>query len=251
MSTSELNINIRQLEKSILYLFFGVALLFVFLDAFLNYGGLISSRSLRKIFNITREDGVATWFSVLQFTLIGLVCFLIGIKRRLAGAGKWIFLMWWFASAFFIFLSIDDASAIHEKIGTAVKQYSKNDAGEFARYVSFYLSIFPSYTWQLIVAPVFISIGIVVFIFFQKEFEETRSRIYLIVAFLLYGLAISLDFVEGIDGGHTAIENALNLTNYTVRHFSKSLEEFIEMCGSTLILLSLLPLLPSFKINFS
>ena len=49
----------------------------------------------------------------------------------------------------------------------------------------------------------------------------------------MYALAMELDYLEGVKGGHAGIERLLSLDGYTVRHFSKSLEEFIEMLGTT------------------
>ena len=70
------------------------------------------------------------------------------------------------------------------------------------------------------------------------------------MAHLLFGLAVGLDFLEGLDRKHpwnlyAGLMNSSDVevlsrrldrpTHYTVRHFSKSLEEFLEMFANTLL----------------
>jgi hypothetical protein len=49
-----------------------------------------------------------------------------------------------------------------------------------------------------------------------------------------------MDLLEGIDDVVDALEELLSVSNYTVRHFAKSAEEFLEMLGQTLLLVAFL-----------
>ena len=49
-----------------------------------------------------------------------------------------------------------------------------------------------------------------------------------------------MDFVEGMEDGYVYLVDNLGWDNDTIRHFSKSLEEFIEMLGMTLFFVTFL-----------
>ena len=112
-------------------------------------------------------------------------------------------------------------------------------------------SIFPSFTWQLLFVPVFGALGLLVAVFLWRELATGRSRALIVVALLLFALAVALDFVEGLDEFHpwnlyavladstdlwVFTEDRFGQSGYdTLRHFSRSLEEFCEMLATTCI----------------
>ena len=49
-----------------------------------------------------------------------------------------------------------------------------------------------------------------------------------------------LDYVEGLDDGYRWIIDRYDLRKYTARHFSKSIEECLEMFANTLFLTTFL-----------
>ena len=51
-------------------------ILFVFLDYHVNYGRLTEIGAIRRLFNIAREDSLASWFGTTQSLLIGLTLWL-------------------------------------------------------------------------------------------------------------------------------------------------------------------------------
>ena len=53
-------------------------------------------------------------------------------------------------------------------------------------------------------------------------------------------IAVAMDFVEGMDDGYRRLIDPFGWSNKTIRHFSKSIEEFIEMLGMTLFLVTFL-----------
>ena len=220
-----------------------VELLLMGLDAFINYGRFIDIGPIRRLFNITREDGLATWFMVMQTFLAGLVLWLIALvqRSRLANRSNW--LSWGFLSGFFIYMSADDAAEIHERLGSTFKTLLK--ASEQETPNSFLVqvqSLFPSYEWQLVALPFLAGAGLFMVFFLLTEFRDRKSRAILLSTVSSMAIAVLMDFFEGLDKAnpwnpHSWIRETFTISNYTVRHFSKSIEEFLEMCAISLLLM--------------
>lgn len=217
---------------------FSCVLALALMDAFLNYGKIIESTSLRRIFNITREDGLATWFMVIQTFCAGIVLALIAVVHRSRGGSMVRTAGWGLLSLFFVYLSADDGAEIHERLGSAFKAASREtETSAIVQAQGWY----PSYDWQLVVLPFFVVAGLLMLVFLLREFRSRSSRIALFAGPLIMAFAIGLDFFEGLDAAHplnlhTWIREAYNLSSYTVSHFSKSLEESLEMFSIALLL---------------
>ena len=64
-------------------------LLFVFLDATVNYSRWTDLGMIRRLFNITREDGMASWFGTTQTLLVALTVWCVWLlKSSETGAGR-------------------------------------------------------------------------------------------------------------------------------------------------------------------
>ena len=220
-----------------------VELLLVGLDAFINYGRFIDIGPIRRLFNITREDGLATWFMVMQTFLAGLVLWLITLVQRSRSASRSNWLSWGFLSGFFIYMSADDAAEIHERLGSTFKDLLKTNQRETSdSLLAQVQGMFPSYDWQLVALPLLAGAGLFMLFFLLTEFKDRKSRVILFSAAGLMAIAVLLDFFEGLDKAnpwnpHSWIRESFTLSNYTVRHFSKSIEEFLEMCSISLLLM--------------
>lgn len=217
---------------------FCCALALLLMDAFLNYGKLIESASLRRIFNITREDGLATWFMVIQTFCSGMVLALIAVVHRSRGAGIAAVAGWSLLSVFFVYLSADDGAEIHERLGSTFKAAAREaESGAITQVQGWY----PSYDWQLVFLPFLVVAGVLMLLFLLRVFRSRKSRVVLFGAPAIMALAIGLDFFEGLDPAHPLnlhswIEESYELRTYTVSHFSKALEEFLEMCSIAMLL---------------
>jgi hypothetical protein len=71
-------------------------------------------------------------------------------------------------------------------------------------------------------------------IFLWVELKESKTRLLVFLALAFMGTAEILDFIEGLDKWHpwniyTYIRDNYDLRSYTVSHFAKVLEEFLEM----------------------
>ena len=77
-----ININGQRLPGRIFVFCLVIELSLVVLDAVVNYGELTELGPLKRLFNITREDGLATWFMVTQTFVAALVLWLIFLVHR-------------------------------------------------------------------------------------------------------------------------------------------------------------------------
>lgn len=196
----------------------------VLLDLSINWFRWSDSSAIRRMFNITREDGLASLFAVIQTFVVALSVWVIYalISRKRSGknrAGGWLVL-----ALFFSYMVVDDGAMVHERIGTAFKQSNED------------IQLF-SYAWQFLLAPLFVAMGLYMAWFLWQERRIPVRRDWLLAALLCLGAAIVLDFIEGINGGYQPLVQVFGWSAKTIAHFSKSVEEFLEMLGMSLFLI--------------
>ncbi len=119
---------------------------------------------------------------------------------------------------------MDDGAAIHERLGTAFERSTG-------------VGSFPSYPWQYLLLPAFAVAGLLLLLFLWRELGHGRERLKLMLAMACLVLAVGLDFVEGMRTGYPLVVQLTGAEGATVRHFSKSLEEFLEMLAMTIFLI--------------
>ena len=112
-----------QLDRDRLFrwLFAGLILievLIVLLDAFISEFDYVTIGAARRFFNITREDGIANFFSSFQMLVTGGVLLLITlvVRRQSSGSSKTA-LGWGVVTGLFLFTGFDDATKLHERMG--------------------------------------------------------------------------------------------------------------------------------------
>ena len=241
-------------RRTILVIFsvcLGAELAFVLLDATVNYSRWTDYGMIRRLFNITREDGWASWFGVTQNFMVAVTVWWIWVlTRRIPGSAKPA--RGWMTLAILItYMAIDDGAKIHERLGSV---YEKAAGGEGPG--SGLLGLFPSYPWQILFVPVFGAIGIFMLVFLTRQLRSRLSIALVFAGLGLFAVATGIDFIEGLDQDHKLnIYGYLDRTNdwdeftrkqfhnnpyETMRHFGKSVEEFMEMFGMTLIWVALL-----------
>jgi hypothetical protein len=140
-------------------------------------------------------------------------------------------------------MAIDDGTELHERLGTAVDDWTEDSSA--------FLSGFPSYTWQVLLAPVFGAFGLFMLVFLWRELGTRSARLVLLSAIGCLALAVVLDFFEGLEEDHAlnvhtfVVENTeidawserrFDRSGYdTLRHFSRSAEETLEMLAISLL----------------
>ena len=139
-------------------------------------------------------------------------------------------------------MAIDDGAQFHERIGSSFKRILHGDDVYDGMEIA---GFFPSYAWQLVFLPIFGAFGLFILWFLNRELELTRHKGMVVAAIGLLVLAVIADFFEGLEMDHPWslhgwIEYTWDLTEYQVRHFSKSIEEFMEMLAMTLLWITFL-----------
>jgi hypothetical protein len=172
----------------------------------------------------------------VQTLFAGVTVFMIYLaSKRSEDPGRTV-LSWLIISMFFIFMAADDAAQIHERLGSAFEHYAETGSGLPGRILEF----FPSYAWQLLLLPIFAGLGLFMLIFLWTRMRSTRGRVKLILALSFFGIAVFLDFVEGLEPDHRfnffykIIDNS-SLSEDFVLHYAKVVEEFLEMLGIALL----------------
>ena len=239
----KLTVDSEQLARRVLLFCITVEILFVFLDYHINYSEWTQIGAMRRMFNIAREDGLASWFATTQTLMAGLTLGLIylAVKKRLGA--RWEATGWLVLASFFIYMAIDDGAQLHERLGSTFAAM-REDAGSS-------LDFFPSYTWQLIFLPFFGALGLFMLVFLWRQLDSTSSRVLLLTAISFQVFAVGMDFVEGLDPEHrwnlyTAISDRYDLEPWTqarfgetaydaLQHFSRSGEEALEMAAISIL----------------
>ncbi|MGH9461199.1 MAG: hypothetical protein ACRD1X_08270 [Vicinamibacteria bacterium] len=239
----ELTIDSEALARRVLILCVVAEILFVLLDYHINFGEWTDIGAMRRLFNIAREDSLASWFATTQTLLAGLTLGLIYLVTRGQPGMGWKATAWLVLASFFIYMAVDDGAQLHERLGSTV------DAMRVATGAS--LDFFPSYTWQLIFLPFFGALGLFMLVFLWRELGSPSSRVLLSTAIAFQVFAVGLDFLEGLEPDHpwnlyAAISDRYDLEPWTesrfgessydaLDHFSRSMEEALEMAAISIL----------------
>lgn len=215
----------------------------LFLDAWLFLSGLLPYYDLSLLFDAAREDGIGSWVAVTQSAFVALTAGLLAVLARKGNAPAWVWWGWAFTASLFAYVSVDDGTRLHERIGGVAGEWQLAGGSLGLEY--------PSYLWQLLVGPFFAVAGIVLVTFLWRECPGTRARVTTLGGAALLGVAIGLDVLEGLDASHplnaiaalsahpaaTAIASpALQSDPYeTVTHLVQILEEGLEIVGVALL----------------
>jgi hypothetical protein len=234
MDAHEFSVDTRRTVRNLILTCAAIEIVFVLLDAFLNVERMVSSRAIRRLVNITREDGLPSFFGVSQTVITALVLWGIwSLARRQPGRAREA-IGWLILALFFSCLAIDDGSKLHERVGTAFRTYSNQGAD--GGWGTTLWNFFPSYAWQVVFGPPLAVMGVFMVVFLYRSLATRMQFGMVISALALLVSAVGLDFVEGIKDAHVWLVEALHSSPYKVRHYSKSLEETIEMFAMTLFL---------------
>ncbi len=240
--TGLLQIQIRTstLLQNVFLVLFAAEVLIVLADVFLNRMAWIPSGAVQRFANITREDGIGNWFSAVQTLVAGVVLFVIFFSRReteeRSGVHVW---GWGLLACFFTLMGFDDATQLHERLGSAIDDLFPDESSE------------QTYTWHFTMGPFFVAMGFFILYFLWKENRTMRGRLLYLAALSLYGTAVVLDFIEGLKHSpYPYLAHMIGRDADFVEHTSKVIEEFFEDLGTTFFLLTFLNKLCSLPITW-
>lgn len=231
-----------RLSRQLLVLLVCTELFFVVLDIIVNYAEVVEYDSIQRLCNIAQEDGLAAWFMTSQTLVAALVLWLLyWLSRNTDEASAFYRRGWLVLALFFTYMSADDGAMMHERIGTMLEEIIKQSgqSGDTS-VLTQWLAMFPSYDWQFLL-PFFILMGLYMLYFLWRVLGISRSLWMVLAAFSCLALAVMLDFIEGLPADHafnifSGVQQAYMLEDYTIEHFPKALEEFLEMLGISLFL---------------
>lgn len=238
----------RAIRRLVWTIFWLVALLFL-LDATVNHAHWVERGPVRRIFNMTREDALGSWLMISVTLLTALTAWAVVGVNRLRSPGRARRVGWVLVAVFLSWMAVDDGAKVHERLGSAFEGSSGEavekgaDPGLLERY--------PSYAWQVVVLPILGAGGVLV-LGFLWAVAGTRSRRRRVAAALAcFVVAVGLDFVEGLERDHpwnlygwVAREAAFDELAFrwfdeptfdVLDHFSRTIEESIEIVGMTLL----------------
>lgn len=206
-------------------------------DYIFNYLNIFEDISIRRIWNIAREQSLPTWFSATQTQALGVTVILIALVQTATLSrlklGTWVLI-----GLFFLWIGIDDAAEIHEKLGGALKRMATKNTDEPSWFVGLLLKN-PSFAWHTFMAPLFALCGLGIVIFLWMSFWRLKLTRYLVLGFGCWTIAQGLDFIEGlknIDDFYDSIKAYFSIERkYGVTHTFKAIEEVLEMFGTTLL----------------
>jgi len=233
--------NLNKVSRLVAVICITTAVFLVLIDAIFNYARLIEIGTIQRFCNITREDSLASLLGTIQTLMVGLTLWLIFFVLRHLQAPRRRLIGWLLLAVFFTYMAVDDGALIHERLGTAAKEIfvTAPSAQASTGWITRLLDVFPSYTWQVVLVPLFAIFGLFVFFFLRSELKRKDLRALVFIGLLCLIVAVGLDFFEGLSIPHSwniqaRMADAYGLDIYAIQHFSKSLEEFIEMVGMTL-----------------
>ena len=264
---AEINIDGRAAISRLFVACICIEVLFVLLDYFVNYARWTELGPIRRMFNITREDGLASWFGITQTLMAALTAWMLWLIRRSqsrAGAcsrGRKV--GWLIIALGLTYMTVDDGATIHERLGSSLKQIqgdAETGAGDEAAAGDIDTAAadrenagrwwFPSYHWQVLFVPAFGALGVFMLVFLWRELGSGRQRLKVLIALSCMAMAVGLDFIEGLERNHPLnlygrVADSLDFAAFTrarfqtgefetLVHFSKSIEETLEMLAMTL-----------------
>jgi hypothetical protein len=171
------------------------------------------------LFDATREASVPTWFTIATMAWLGIEC----MRRQALGACRFVI------GAGFVFLALDDALMLHERLGDAVAPHVASEL---------------VYHWVLVLAPVFALGGLVVAWLVWRALEPWPARRrWLVAGMAALGTALLLEAFEAATS-----RSAIHLRGIHLLDWSKWVEESLEVVAPSVLLMALPPRRPAARL---
>ncbi len=232
-----LNIQLDLSLRNVFLTLIGTSLFFLIFDAIAYSFSESFPRDVRELVDITEESNLPTWFSSTQLLFVGLCAYFVGNHRRRQSEIKKA-LGWFVIAIFFAYMGIDDASQLHERAGTVIAD-AVNQSEADSLFINA-IKRFPSYYWLIILLPIFGGLGLFMLIFLSQELEPKGGIQLFRGGILFYVVAVGLDYFDGIYGSYDMVVAHTPFTLDGARHLVRAIEEFVEMVGTTFILVAFL-----------
>ena len=222
--------------KNILTIVISIPVFLFFIDSLGYHFRDDIPRKLLVLFDITLEANIPTWYSSMLALFVGMVGILIvehyyNLKQNSKIA------IWLLIALFFVYMSIDDVSQFHERVATAWAHYARSADNSISSSLA---SNFESYYWQLLFLPIFGSIAFAMLYVIKTEFVNKKAQYFFIIGLACFVFAVALDYIDGVDRYYDYIIKQFGFNFKVLEHFSRAVEEMVEMIGLGFILTALL-----------
>lgn len=213
--------------------------------------------AIRRLCNAAREDGLASWLATVQAAATAALAWACWRVVRAGDASARRRAGWLLVALVTTWLAVDEGARLHERLGTVLDgalRTARRDPQ--AGGVAGWLARYPSYGWQLVVAPPLAAAALFFLAFLGREAGGGWPRRALWWGLALVAAAVALDFVEGLDREHPwnvharlAADEGLDdwsrrrfgTSAYaTIRHVARVAEELVELWAGALFIAVLL-----------
>lgn len=201
----------------------GFLLLIILLLEIANIIGLIFYFSdnttgwLFNLFNIRTEGNIPAYYSSITILFASFLLGFISMFRRLNGLS---YSLWLVLSLIFLYLSIDEAVQLHERVGIIVDN-------------NFDLTGYLSWGWVIPYGTLFIIFSLVYFFKFLPQLPKRIAWLFIISGSIYVIGAIGVEMIGAKNYHSDNFSEVVNAICY-------SIEEFLEMLGIALFIYSLL-----------
>lgn len=182
-----------------------------------------------NLFDLKREESIGTWYSSSLLLLCSAISAIISFSRK--SEGQRYVNHWRVLSVVFLYLSVDEASTLHEKMGPFGRQ--------MLRTLDLQISGF-NRAW-VIPAAALLFVFALSYLRFFFNLPAKQRLLFLISAVFYLGGAIGLEVLHGFltssSGGRQSLTELLLPVG----------EESLEMLGLTVFVYALLSYLGSFQ----
>lgn len=95
---------------------------------------------IERLLDLDGEDSVATWFSIIQLSVVGILFGLLWTQRRRSVVPRWFLGL---AALGFLFISMDEALMLHESVTLALQKLSwmPRFSGDHGIWIFVYLAL--------------------------------------------------------------------------------------------------------------
>ncbi|RMF79290.1 MAG: hypothetical protein D6737_11980 [Chloroflexi bacterium] len=170
-----------------------------------------------QLFNVNREGNIPTWFSssILLFAALLFAVIAYAVRQR----GGTLQARWWGLAAILLYLSIDEAAAIHEKLTVPLQD---------SLHVTGYLY----FAWVLVGIPLALIVTLT-YLRFVWHLPAHIRRLFFLAGAVYLGGALG---VEIISANQWYLNDGTSLIFSTIG----TVEEWMEMMGVVIIIYALL-----------
>lgn len=185
---------------------------------------------INKLVDLDNEGSIATWFSSIQLFIVGLLFFVKSYQVDANSTELPSRQFFWIMGLGLLFLSVDEAAAIHEKVSMVLKQAEFMPRFKGSHGIWIYVYAF--------IAGIFCILMCRNFIALWKKFPHAALIMALGISTFITG-AVFLEILS-----YQFFRDDLTSFGYVTE---VALEEFLEMLGISILLYSVLLLLVESK----